>query len=47
VPVLLTSGYAGAAFANAEAENIPVLRKPYEIDALNTALRAAIDASLS
>jgi CheY-like chemotaxis protein len=47
VPVLLTSGYAGAAFKNAEAENIPVLRKPYEIDALDAALRAAIDAALA
>jgi PAS domain S-box-containing protein len=46
VPVLLTSGYAGAAYRNAEAENIPVLRKPYEIDALDTALRAAIDTGL-
>jgi len=45
VPVLLTSGYAGAAFRNAEVENIPVLRKPYEIDALDTALRAAIGSS--
>jgi CheY-like chemotaxis protein len=42
MPVLLTSGYSGAAFKEAAAENINVLRKPYEIHALDAALRAAL-----
>jgi DNA-binding LytR/AlgR family response regulator len=42
MPVLLTSGYSGAAFKEAAAESINVLRKPYEIHALEAALRAAL-----
>jgi signal transduction histidine kinase/ActR/RegA family two-component response regulator len=42
MPILLTSGYSGAAFKEAAAENINVLRKPYEIHALDCALRAAL-----
>ncbi len=42
LPILLTSGYSGAAFKDAASENINVLRKPYEIRALDSALRAAL-----
>jgi PAS domain S-box-containing protein len=42
MPILLTSGYSGAAFKDAASENINVLRKPYEIHALDSALRAAL-----
>jgi PAS domain S-box-containing protein len=42
MPILLTSGYSGAAFKEAAAESINVLRKPYEIHALDSALRAAL-----
>jgi PAS domain S-box-containing protein len=42
MPVLLTSGYSGAAFKEAAAESINVLRKPYEIHALEAALRSAL-----
>jgi PAS domain S-box-containing protein len=41
-PVLLTSGYAGAAVPDAEAEDIKILRKPYAIEALDVALRVAL-----
>ena len=40
--VLLTTGFAGAVLRDAEAENIPLLSKPYDIAALDTALRAAL-----
>ncbi len=40
--VLLTTGYAGGALQDAAAENIETLFKPYEIGALDTALRAAL-----
>lgn len=39
LPILLTSGYAGAAAREAASENIPILAKPYQIDALDQALR--------
>jgi PAS domain S-box-containing protein len=42
MPILLTSGYSGAAFEEAASEHINVLRKPYEINALDAALRAAL-----
>jgi signal transduction histidine kinase/CheY-like chemotaxis protein len=38
VPVLLTSGYADAAIREASSEDIPVLRKPYDIQSLATSL---------
>ena len=41
-PVLLTTGFVGAALRDAEAENIQLLSKPYDIAALDTALRAAL-----
>jgi PAS domain S-box-containing protein len=41
-PVLLTSGYAGAAVRDAEAEDIKILCKPYAIEALDVALRVAL-----
>jgi DNA-binding LytR/AlgR family response regulator len=44
MPILLTSGYSGAAFKEAAYENINVLRKPYEIHALDAALRMALAA---
>jgi PAS domain S-box-containing protein len=40
--VLLTSGYAGAAVREAEAEGIKILSKPYSIEALDVALRVAL-----
>ncbi len=43
LPVLLTSGYAGAVIDSAQEENIGVLRKPYDINELDTALRAAVE----
>ena len=42
MPILLTTGYSGAAFKEAASEHINVLRKPYEIHALDSALRAAL-----
>jgi len=43
LPVLLTSGYAGAVIDSAQDENIGVLRKPYDIHELDTALREAVE----
>jgi PAS domain S-box-containing protein len=43
IPVLLTSGYAGAVIDSAQDENIGVLRKPYDINELDTALREAVE----
>jgi PAS domain S-box-containing protein len=40
--VLLTSGYAGAAVREAEAEDIKILCKPYAIEALDVALCVAL-----
>ena len=42
LPVLLTSGYAGSALTRAEAANIRVLRKPYQLQALDGAIRTAL-----
>jgi PAS domain S-box-containing protein len=42
LPILLTTGYAGTTMKAAEAEGIRVLPKPYEIRALDSAVRAAI-----
>jgi PAS domain S-box-containing protein len=42
MPILLTSGYSGDAYKEAASENINVLRKPYEIHALDSALRVAL-----
>jgi PAS domain S-box-containing protein len=42
MPVLLTSGYSAAALKDAALERIGVLRKPYEIQALDAALRTAL-----
>ncbi|MGF7160916.1 signal transduction histidine kinase [Rhodoligotrophos appendicifer] len=41
MPVLLTSGYAEAAKTSAEAEGLPILAKPYQIDELASALQLA------
>jgi signal transduction histidine kinase/ActR/RegA family two-component response regulator len=41
-PILLTSGYAGAAVRDAEADDIKILCKPYAIEALDVALRVAL-----
>jgi CheY-like chemotaxis protein len=43
LPVLLMSGYAGAVIDSAQEENIGVLRKPYNINELETALREAVE----
>jgi PAS domain S-box-containing protein len=43
LPVLLTSGYAGAVIDSAQDENIGVLRKPYDINELDTALREVVE----
>ena len=40
LPILLTSGYAGAAAKDAEQEGIAILFKPYELSSLNAALRS-------
>jgi DNA-binding NtrC family response regulator len=45
LPVLLTTGYAGSAIETAENERINVLCKPYEMEALAAAVRAAISSS--
>jgi PAS domain S-box-containing protein len=44
-PVLLTSGYAGAALKTTDIEDIQVLFKPYQIGALDAALREALGKS--
>jgi CheY-like chemotaxis protein len=41
-PVLLTTGYAGAALKAADIDNIQVLCKPYQIGTLEAALREAL-----
>jgi PAS domain S-box-containing protein len=41
-PILLTTGYAGAAVEEAEVGGIDILCKPYAIEALDAALRAAL-----
>jgi PAS domain S-box-containing protein len=47
-PILLTTGYAGAAVQVAEVEDIEILSKPYAIEALDAALRVALgDRALS
>ncbi|MDP8986586.1 MAG: PAS domain S-box protein [Pseudomonadota bacterium] len=45
LPVLLTTGYAGSDTQAVDVEDVDVLLKPYEIDALDAALRAALDRS--
>jgi PAS domain S-box-containing protein len=42
LPILLTSGYAEAAVQDAEVEGIGLLRKPYDLDSLNQAVRRAL-----
>jgi CheY-like chemotaxis protein len=42
MPILLTTGYSGDAFKEAASEHINVLRKPYEIRALDSALCEAL-----
>jgi CheY-like chemotaxis protein len=42
MPILLTTGYSGDAFKEAASEHINVLRKPYEIRALDSALRVTL-----
>jgi CheY-like chemotaxis protein len=42
LPFLLTTGYAGVSIDNAELPSIEVLSKPYEIAALDDALRMAL-----
>jgi CheY-like chemotaxis protein len=47
-PILLTTGFAGAAVQVAEVEDIEILPKPYAIEALDAALRVALgDRALS
>lgn len=41
VPILLTSGYSGAAIREAKETGVQILSKPYRIDELATALNAA------
>ena len=41
-PILLTTGYAGAAVQDAEVGGIDILCKPYAIEALDAALRVAL-----
>jgi CheY-like chemotaxis protein len=42
IAVLLTSGYAGSSMQAAEAESLRVLSKPYQLEALGDAVRAAL-----
>jgi CheY-like chemotaxis protein len=42
LPILLTSGYAGAANGEAEAEDIALLAKPYQLAQLDDALASAM-----
>jgi PAS domain S-box-containing protein len=42
VSILLTTGYGGTAIKDAEAQNIQILCKPYEIEELDAALRTAL-----
>jgi CheY-like chemotaxis protein len=44
LPVILTTGYSASA-AQAAAEGLPMLIKPYTLDALGAALEAALGAS--
>ena len=45
LPIVLTSGYAEPALRDAEAEGLRVLSKPYRLDELERALRAAVDSA--
>ncbi len=42
LPILLTSGYAETAFRHTEVEGIGLLRKPYDLEGLNQAVRTAL-----
>jgi len=42
LPVLLTSGYAGSSMKPADSDSLKVLPKPYQIEALRDAVRAAL-----
>jgi hypothetical protein len=42
---LLTSGYAGAALKTNDVDDIQILFKPYQIGALDAALREALGKS--
>ena len=44
-PILLTSGYAGAALKATDIDDIQILFKPYQIGALDAALRQALGKS--
>jgi PAS domain S-box-containing protein len=44
-PILLTSGYAGAALKTTDIDDIQILFKPYQIGALDAALRQALGKS--
>lgn len=44
IPVLLTSGYAEPARRDAESARIPILRKPYQVEDLEAALRMTLEA---
>jgi CheY-like chemotaxis protein len=43
LPIVLTSGYAEPTLHDAEAQGLRVLRKPYRLDELEAALRAAVE----
>jgi two-component SAPR family response regulator len=40
LPILLTTGYASGALSESDDEQIEILQKPYEIEALDRALQA-------
>jgi signal transduction histidine kinase/CheY-like chemotaxis protein len=42
LPILLTSGYADAAIREAEAQGVPLLPKPYQLQTLATAVDGAL-----
>jgi signal transduction histidine kinase/CheY-like chemotaxis protein len=45
LPILLTSGYADAAILEAEAQGVPLLPKPYQLQTLATAVDGALAAA--
>jgi PAS domain S-box-containing protein len=48
VPILLTTGYAGSSMDSLETEDVKILFKPYQIQALGDAVRQAlVDKSLN
>jgi PAS domain S-box-containing protein len=45
LPILLSTGYAGTSLRTAEDASFPILNKPYDIEALDAIVRAALKKS--